>query len=61
MVHDAGAFYFFQTETFMKTGVLIAERTGSIELSRLQAVDIDTMDDFELARALHARQQVDRK
>lgn len=57
MVHDAGAFYFFNTKAFLDTGMLIGQNTRGIQLSRLQAVDIDTVEDFELAKVLHAKMQ----
>ncbi|MEM7215450.1 MAG: pseudaminic acid cytidylyltransferase [Pseudomonadota bacterium] len=57
MLHDAGAFYFFNVQSFLKSGRLIGIKTLGVSLSRMQAVDIDTPEDFELAKALHLLQQ----
>ncbi|MEM9331877.1 MAG: pseudaminic acid cytidylyltransferase [Pseudomonadota bacterium] len=57
MLHDAGAFYFFNVQTFLKSGKLIAKNTIGMKLPRKQAVDIDTQEDFELAQALHLLEQ----
>ena len=53
MVHDAGAFYFFNVKSFIESGRLIGENTLGVQLSRMQAVDIDTPEDFEFAKILH--------
>ncbi|MEM9278007.1 MAG: pseudaminic acid cytidylyltransferase, partial [Pseudomonadota bacterium] len=61
MLHDAGAFYFFNVKALLKTGKLIGQNTIGIELPRNQAVDIDTQEDFELARTLHKLNQEGRQ
>ncbi|MGI9350805.1 MAG: pseudaminic acid cytidylyltransferase [Rhizobiaceae bacterium] len=53
MVHDAGAFYFFNVKRFIESGKLISKNTIGFQLSRMQAVDIDTPEDFEFAKVLH--------
>jgi len=50
--YDAGQFYWCDTRGFLAEGELYARRTAPVVLSRLQAQDIDTPDDWELAEAL---------
>lgn len=47
--HDAGQFYFFSTKNFIKTNSIITENTGGINLSEMEAQDIDTETDWKLA------------
>ena len=47
--HDAGQFYTFNVERLLACGKLISEHTGGIEISELQAQDIDNIADWELA------------
>lgn len=47
--HDAGQFYFFRVENFLKSGVLIPENSGGIVISELEAHDIDTESDWQVA------------
>ncbi len=53
MIHDAGAFYFFEVASILKNGKLIGDKTAGTYLTKLQAVDIDTREDLEFARILH--------
>lgn len=48
-VHDAGTFYWFQTERFLSARTLFTGNTGFIMLSPLETQDIDTMADWKLA------------
>ncbi|MBO0939407.1 pseudaminic acid cytidylyltransferase [Fibrella sp. HMF5335] len=47
--HDAGQFYFFNVPRFLENGQLITANTGGVELSELEAQDIDTPADWDLA------------
>lgn len=47
--HDAGQFYFFNVEAFLKQGKIWGKNTGAIILSELQVQDLDTETDWELA------------
>ncbi|WP_375443999.1 pseudaminic acid cytidylyltransferase [uncultured Fibrella sp.] len=55
--HDAGQFYFFNVPSFLKTGQLLTSNTSGIEISELEAQDIDSLTDWQLAelkiRLLH--------
>ena len=51
--HDAGAFYFFKTESFIQQGKLVMKNTIGYHLERMRALDIDTEEDFNLAEKLH--------
>ena len=48
--HDAGQFYFFRTETFLKNGGLLNGKILPLELSDAEVQDIDTPEDFETAQ-----------
>ncbi|MEC9343719.1 MAG: pseudaminic acid cytidylyltransferase [Pseudomonadota bacterium] len=52
LVHDAGAFYLFTTETFLADPRMVSADTLAWPLERLRAVDIDTEEDFRFAEAL---------
>ena len=56
LVHDAGMFYFLKTKSLMNSGKIINAKTVGLELSRRQAVDIDTPEDLEIAKILHQQQ-----
>jgi N-acylneuraminate cytidylyltransferase len=47
--HDAGQFYWFHIETLLKNRKLWTDNTGCIMLSEMQAHDIDTEEDWEIA------------
>lgn len=47
--HDAGQFYAFNIDTFIKEQKLWTTNTGCIEISELEAQDIDTETDWKLA------------
>jgi pseudaminic acid cytidylyltransferase len=47
--HDTGQFYFFDVQKFLETGKLLTENTSGIEISEMQAHDIDTPTDWEVA------------
>jgi len=53
LVHDAGAFYFFNSAAFQKQQNLMMEKTIGYAIERTRAIDIDTPEDFELAQELH--------
>ena len=62
MVHDIGQFYFFRTAPFLKSGLLIGENTAGIPVPAMQAQDIDTEEDWEMAeykyRYLHREENL---
>ncbi len=47
--HDVGQFYFFDVQTFQQTHKLLTNNTAGIPISELQAQDIDTETDWQLA------------
>lgn len=47
--HDAGQFYAFRVDEFMKSGKLINGKTVPIVLSDLEVQDIDTIRDWKIA------------
>jgi pseudaminic acid cytidylyltransferase len=47
--HDAGQLYFFRVDNFLKSGVLIPSNSGGIVISELEAHDIDTEADWQIA------------
>ena len=47
--HDAGQFYWCNTEALLKNKLLLTENTGGIIISELEAQDIDTEIDWKLA------------
>jgi N-acylneuraminate cytidylyltransferase len=57
--YDAGQFYLGTAEAWMKNAGFYERKVASVELSRLQAQDIDTAEDLVLAKLLfghmHAR------
>ena len=55
--HDAGLFYWFRTEAFLRRGgnSFVPLRTTALVVSPRQAVDIDTEEDWELAEILAGR------
>jgi len=55
--HDAGQWYWFNCEAFLRREVLMGPNTGSIVLSGMQVQDIDSEEDWELAELKHARFQ----
>jgi len=47
--HDAGQFYFFKIQKFLQAGEVWGDNTGAIILSELQAQDLDTDMDWQMA------------
>ena len=47
--HDAGQFYVFLTESFLRTGRLTAGRIIPLEIPETEVQDIDTETDWKLA------------
>ncbi len=47
--HDAGQFYFFNTEEIVKCHKLWTTNTGFIELTEIESQDIDNLVDWDLA------------
>lgn len=47
--HDAGQFYWINTDRFLKSRSLFTDNSGSIILSELEVQDIDNETDWELA------------
>ena len=47
--HDAGQFYWCKTEKLLKSKKILTSNTGGIEISELEAQDIDTEIDWKLA------------
>jgi N-acylneuraminate cytidylyltransferase len=53
--HDAGQWYWFRTEAFLRDHVLMGPNTGSIVLPAMLVQDIDTEEDWALAELKHER------
>lgn len=49
---ESGAFFIFRKEVFTKLGQRIGENPYIAEIDRFEAVDIDTSEDFEFAKAV---------
>lgn len=47
--HDAGQFYWYKKPSILEKKKLWTDNSGIIKLSRMQAHDIDTIDDWHLA------------
>jgi N-acylneuraminate cytidylyltransferase len=47
--HDAGQFYFFKVEPFLRSGKLWTDNTGVLELNEMEVQDIDQETDWEIA------------
>jgi N-acylneuraminate cytidylyltransferase len=47
--HDAGQFYFFKTDSFLKNKTLVSKNTLAFELSEQLVQDIDNEDDWKMA------------
>lgn len=47
--HDAGQFYFFNTEKLVSKQKLLTDLTGYIEVSEMEAQDVDNLVDWKLA------------
>ncbi len=47
--HDAGQFYWCKTDKLLSTKKLLTDNTGGIQISELEAQDIDTETDWKLA------------
>ena len=47
--HDTGQFYFFNVKAFRECGSLMTSNTSGIEISELEAHDIDNENDWKIA------------
>ena len=47
--HDAGQFYWFRVNKLLKKGSLVTNNTGSLVIDEIQAQDIDSEEDWEIA------------
>lgn len=47
--HDAGQFYFFKVKNLINKKRLLTDQTGYIELTEIEAQDIDNITDWKLA------------
>ncbi len=47
--HDAGQFYWFDTQKFLSSGVIFGSNSGSLILSEMEVQDIDNLTDWKLA------------
>ncbi len=53
--HDAAMFYWFETESFIRNGVLFGANSVCLEIDPMQCQDINTPEDWELAKLKLAR------
>jgi len=60
--HDAGQFYWFNTERILQSGALFTDNSGAVIIDELQVQDIDSEQDWQLAemkyRLLYANHHV---
>jgi pseudaminic acid cytidylyltransferase len=47
--HDAGQFYFFRIKPFLERNTLLTKNSAGIEISEMQAHDIDNEEDWKIA------------
>jgi pseudaminic acid cytidylyltransferase len=47
--HDAGQWYWLKTDAFMASGEILGGKAKGLKISRLEAQDIDDMEDWTLA------------
>ena len=47
--HDAGQFYWFKVDHIIKFGQLWTDNTGALVIKELEAHDIDSLEDWEIA------------
>ena len=47
--HDAGQFYWFNVSRFLESGQLMTGNSSGVEVTELEAQDIDTLTDWQLA------------
>lgn len=50
--HDAGQFYWGSSDTWLKNKPIIAENSSPILIPRTRAIDIDTIEDWEIAEKM---------
>ena len=55
--HDSGQFYWMKTEVLKTMKKVWTDNTGTIVLKEMQAHDIDTMDDWEIAEFKYSMNQ----
>ena len=54
--HDSGQYYWLNAKSFLATKQIFSENSGFIELSEMEAQDIDNIDDWELAELKFKKQ-----
>ena len=47
--YDAGQFYWFKVQEFLRNKGLLTNNTGALIISDMEAQDVDTLDDWKLA------------
>ena len=47
--HDSGQFYWMKTKSFLNQKTLFAKNTVPFEVKEIEAQDIDTIQDWEIA------------
>lgn len=59
--HDSGQFYWIKTDAFLKEKKLYTNNSGAVIISELQAQDIDTITDWQLAEIKYKLMTNDQK
>lgn len=59
--HDAGQFYFFRAESFLKTGKIVGDRCAPFVVSDLEVQDIDNEEDWKIAELKYRLQQLEKE
>lgn len=55
LYHDAGQWYWLKVDVFLATGKILTGKAKGLEVSRLEAQDIDDLEDWELAELKYQR------
>ena len=55
--HDTGQFYVFRTESFLRTGKVLAGNILPLVVSELEVQDIDNLTDWQIAELKYQAMQ----
>ena len=56
--HDAGQFYIAKTSAFLNEKTFFTKKSTGIKLSNVEAIDIDTDEDWKFAELLYKTLQI---
>tara|TARA_B100001996_G_scaffold382920_1_gene376316 strand:+ start:9580 stop:10275 length:696 start_codon:yes stop_codon:yes gene_type:complete len=58
LLHDTGTFYIFKTRFFLKTKTIFGNNTCYYFMDRLNSIDIDNPEDFEIAKIFYKHRKL---